>query len=35
MDLQGQRGFHLIPALLHYNHPLIPGYFEHASATRY
>lgn len=28
MDLQGQRVFHLIPALLHYNHPLIPGYFE-------
>ncbi len=28
MDLQGQRVFHLIPALLHYNHPLIPGYLE-------
>lgn len=27
MDLQGQRVFHLIPALFHYNHPLIPGYF--------
>ncbi len=28
MDLQGQRVFHLIPALLHYNHPVIPGYYD-------
>ena len=28
MDLQGQRVFQLIPALLHYNHPLIPGYLD-------
>ncbi|MGF1911651.1 class I adenylate cyclase [Vibrio kasasachensis] len=26
MDLQAQRVFHLIPALLHYNHPVFPGY---------
>ncbi|MDW6018384.1 class I adenylate cyclase [Vibrio plantisponsor] len=29
MDLQSQRVFHLIPALFHYNHPLIPGYFSY------
>ncbi|MGF1751678.1 class I adenylate cyclase [Vibrio cionasavignyae] len=28
MDLQGQRVFQLIPALFHFNHPIIPGYFE-------
>ncbi|GAK84765.1 adenylate cyclase [Vibrio ponticus] len=28
MDLQAQRVFHLIPALLHYNHPVFPGYFD-------
>ena len=28
MDLQSQRVFHLIPALFHYNHPLIPGYYS-------
>lgn len=28
MDLQSQRVFHLIPALLHFNHPAIPGYFD-------
>ncbi|MGD8174055.1 class I adenylate cyclase [Vibrio sp. TRT 21S02] len=28
MDLQSQRVFHLIPALLHYNHPVIPGYYD-------
>ncbi|MEH0743495.1 class I adenylate cyclase [Vibrio cholerae] len=27
MDAQAQRVFHLIPTLLHYNHPLIPGYY--------
>ncbi|MGY3571045.1 class I adenylate cyclase [Vibrio paucivorans] len=28
MDLQSQRVFHLIPALLHFNHPIIPGYYD-------
>lgn len=28
MDLQAQRVFHLIPALLHYNHPVFPGYYD-------
>ncbi|MZI94510.1 class I adenylate cyclase [Vibrio sp. CAIM 722] len=28
MNLQSQRVFHLIPLLLHYNHPQIPGYFD-------
>jgi len=28
MDLQTQRVFHLIPALFHFNHPLIPGYYS-------
>ncbi|WP_070962906.1 class I adenylate cyclase [Vibrio sonorensis] len=27
MDLQSQRVFQLIPALLHFNHPVIPGYY--------
>ncbi len=27
MDLQSQQVFHLIPTLLHYNHPAIPGYY--------
>ncbi|KOO02318.1 class I adenylate cyclase [Vibrio nereis] len=27
MDLQSQRVFHLIPTLLHFNHPSIPGYY--------
>ncbi|WP_428773585.1 class I adenylate cyclase [Vibrio sp.] len=29
MDLQSQRVFHLIPALLHFNHPTLPGYYDH------
>ncbi len=29
MDLQSQRVFHLIPTLLHFNHPAIPGYYDH------
>ncbi|AQM18317.1 class I adenylate cyclase [Vibrio anguillarum] len=28
MDLQSQRVFHFIPALLHFNHPIIPGYYD-------
>jgi len=28
MDLQSQRVFHLIPTLLHFNHPAIPGYYD-------
>ncbi len=28
MDVQGQRVFQLLPVLLHYNHPSIPGYYE-------
>ncbi|TOE67436.1 adenylate cyclase [Vibrio parahaemolyticus] len=28
MDSQSQQVFHLIPALLNYNHPVIPGYFD-------
>ncbi len=28
MDKQSQQVFHLIPALLHYNHPAIPGYYD-------
>ncbi|SHO55527.1 class I adenylate cyclase [Vibrio quintilis] len=28
MDLQSQRVFRLIPALFHFNHPAIPGYFN-------
>ncbi len=28
MDIQSQQVFHLIPALLHFNHPVIPGYLE-------
>ncbi len=28
MDLQSQRVFHLIPALFHINHPIIPGYYN-------
>jgi len=28
MDLQSQRVFHLIPALFHFNHPFIPGYYN-------
>ncbi|WP_162045348.1 class I adenylate cyclase [Vibrio taketomensis] len=28
MDLQAQRVFHLIPTLLHYNHPVFPGYYD-------
>ncbi|WP_317918001.1 class I adenylate cyclase [Vibrio sp. MACH09] len=27
MDLQGQHVFHLIPTLLHFNHPSLPGYY--------
>ncbi|MFA0441582.1 adenylate cyclase [Vibrio sp. 10N.286.49.C2] len=33
MDLQGQRVFQLIPALFHFNHPIIPGYFEDSSPS--
>ena len=28
MDVQGQRVFQLLPVLLHYNHPSIPGYYD-------
>ncbi|GMM91452.1 class I adenylate cyclase [Vibrio fortis] len=28
MDLQSQRVFHLIPALLHFNHPMMPGFYD-------
>ncbi|HHX8280554.1 TPA: class I adenylate cyclase [Vibrio diabolicus] len=28
MDSQSQQVFHLIPALLNYNHPVIPGYYD-------
>lgn len=28
MDLQAQRVFHLIPTLLHFNHPVIPGFYD-------
>ncbi|MGB1319280.1 MAG: class I adenylate cyclase [Vibrio gallaecicus] len=28
MDLQSQRVFNLIPALFHFNHPMIPGYYD-------
>lgn len=28
MDLQSQRVFHLIPTLLHFNHPAIPGFYD-------
>ncbi|WP_406732219.1 class I adenylate cyclase [Vibrio scophthalmi] len=28
MDLQAQRVFHLIPVLLHYNHPVFPGFYD-------
>ena len=28
MDMQSQRVFHLIPTLLHFNHPVIPGYYD-------
>lgn len=28
MDLQSQRVFHLIPCLFHFNHPVIPGFFD-------
>ena len=28
MNLQSQRVFHLIPMLLHFNHPQIPGYYD-------
>ena len=31
MDLQSQRVFHLIPALFHFNHPIIPGYYDEHS----
>jgi adenylate cyclase, class 1 len=33
MDLQSQRVFHLIPALFHFNHPIIPGYFNKQVAS--
>ncbi|MDN3700685.1 class I adenylate cyclase [Vibrio artabrorum] len=28
MSVQSQRVFNLIPALLHFNHPMMPGYFD-------
>ncbi len=28
MDSQSQQVFHLIPVLLNYNHPVIPGYYD-------
>lgn len=28
MGLPSQRVFHLIPTLLHFNHPLLPGYYD-------
>ena len=28
MNLQGQQVFNLIPALLHFNHPMLPGYYD-------
>ncbi|MDH6019583.1 class I adenylate cyclase [Vibrio splendidus] len=28
MNVQGQRVFNLIPALLHFNHPMMPGYYD-------
>ncbi|USD65363.1 class I adenylate cyclase [Vibrio sp. SCSIO 43136] len=28
MDMQSQRVFHLLPVLLNYNHPSVPGYYE-------
>ncbi|MDF5517822.1 adenylate cyclase, partial [Vibrio parahaemolyticus] len=28
MDSQSQQVFHLIPAVLNYNHPVIPGYYD-------
>lgn len=28
MDLQSQRVFRLIPSLFHFNHPLIPGFYD-------
>jgi adenylate cyclase class 1 len=28
MDLKSQRVFHLIPILFHFNHPLVPGYYD-------
>ena len=28
MSMQGQRVFHAIPVLLHYNHPQLPGYID-------
>ncbi len=28
MDSQSQQVFHLIPVLLNYNHPIIPGYYD-------
>ncbi|PMH45456.1 adenylate cyclase [Vibrio sp. 10N.286.49.B3] len=28
MDVQSQRVFHLIPVLLHFDHPLIPGFYD-------
>ncbi len=30
MDTQSQHVFHLLPVLLHYNHPSVPGYYDHA-----
>ncbi len=33
MDLQSQRVFHLIPALFHFNHPLIPGYYNESTPS--
>ena len=29
MDVQSQQVFHLIPALLHFNHPSVPAYYSH------
>jgi adenylate cyclase class 1 len=28
MNVQGQRVFNLIPTLLHFNHPMMPGYYD-------
>ncbi|MEG3223634.1 class I adenylate cyclase [Vibrio gigantis] len=28
MNVQGQQVFNLIPALFHFNHPMIPGYYD-------
>jgi len=32
MDRQGQQVFHLIPTLLHFNHPCLPGYYDKSEA---